>query len=263
MQSHATGCLIDGCRIMTIREEPARFDPQFLNGMLRLLILDDDQLARSTFVRHFKGVPIYSVSACATQREALDLIESRGLFHVCLYDLSVSDLDNDPFYLLRRFSSQTSFVVATGSTSPREGALSRDLGAKGVLEKLTLSREKCRDTINRWALINLLCPEFDMRDTSTIAKSIKVLLEKKISTVDEWVRELNFDDSAFRKLWRARNIQPKHALTLYNLFSRSFRRFDSTTGESIDEDRELQHYREYFLTHRNVLMEIIDKKPTT
>ncbi len=230
-----------------------------LHKSLRLLILDDQSLARETLENFFYDLPIYHTCAAATQRQALRYIENEGPFHCCLYDLSVTDIENDQFYLLKRFCRQTSFIVVTGSRSPRAGGESRDLGAKEILEKSTLIKSLARQVVNRWTIINILYPEFDSRTESPFSRAVKTLFARNPRNVDEWVRELNVDDSAFRKMWRNRDIHPKHALEIYNLLLSAARAHDEEHHWNESEQREFEAHIGYFLTHRNTLIKIIRK----
>jgi len=230
-----------------------------LNQSLRLLILDDQQPVRETLQRHMSAIPFYQISVCATQREALALFESNGPFHVCLYDLSVTDIDNDPFYLLKRFYNQTSFIVVTGSRSPIDGGICRDLGAREILEKTTLTKSQTQQVVNKWALINIVLPEFDMRNDSVLSRAVKILIDDTPENVGEWVRKLDIDDSAFRKTWGLRNIQPKQVLEIYSLFSIAMRLYEDGSDITPCQEQSLQSRLEYFLTHRSKLLASIQK----
>lgn len=199
----------------------------FLNGSINILIVDDDELALDYIKDLLSPIKLYSLHIGHNGANALKCLRSGIRFHVCILDLGIYDVEHDEYYILKQYANHCSVLVLTGSKSPEKGAQSILYGAKAVFEKgINLDPLKLTQTINRYALLNLVHSRYDERGGDTLSLSVKILFEKNPSSVTEWADYLRITDRQLRNLWhQGAGFGAKHVLFLHNLFSAAFNHY--------------------------------------
>jgi len=230
-----------------------------LKKSIRVLIVDDNESVRTLLESFFSSCSLYDVYIAANLEEADEFLEARGTVNVCLMDLGLDDGEGDQFRLLRKYARKMSFIVVTGSRSPKVGGQCRDLGAKDILEKHKLDPDTTLKVVNKWGLVNIICPEYDILDSSTDARAVSVLFENSPSNVTDWARHLQLHESNLRKIWQLRNTRAKYILHLYQLYQATFTVLDETVNESRRSRvfKEWERLKDYFVSHKNDLWAFI------
>ncbi|MBD3320463.1 MAG: response regulator, partial [Chitinivibrionales bacterium] len=103
----------------------------FLDNTVNILLVDDDPKIVELLRKTLGMLTVFNIRVADTTRKAASLLESPDRFHSCIFDLGLSDVDNDEFYLLKNFYRHTSFIVLTGATSATKGFLAGQYGAMG------------------------------------------------------------------------------------------------------------------------------------
>lgn len=108
---------------------------RYLDGYLNLLLLEDDPVYQDLILEFMEPVKIFSIRKASTTTMAMQFINNKQIFHLCILDLGISDYAGDEFFILRNYANCFPCVVLTGSQSPGKGATCMQLGAKAVMDK--------------------------------------------------------------------------------------------------------------------------------
>ncbi|MBD3315241.1 MAG: response regulator [Chitinivibrionales bacterium] len=238
----------------------------YLDGLVSLLLIDDDKQIRNMLGDLLAPIRIYTIkkASCAAQAEAI--LASPQRTHLCVMDLGLSDIDKDEFYLLRRFGGRVSFVVLTGSNSPQKGFTAHQLGARTIIEKgggfdpSTFIR-----TVNHHALLNVINPRYGM-SADTLTASTDVLFRTSPQFVSEWALELGITDRELRNVW-TKNLgaNTKIILAIHQMFSAALNYYEWVTSPvetyrntAVEELSGYRRLEEYFHCHRSVITDFIE-----
>ncbi len=107
----------------------------FLERTIELLIVDGISVECNACHDFLKSYKLYNVTCVSTAKEANALLMSKKRFHVCLTDLGICDINNDEYYLLKKFSSRLPFIIMADKDSLKLGFEIRKLGAFGAIKK--------------------------------------------------------------------------------------------------------------------------------
>ena len=113
----------------------SNMDCTFFERSIEVLIVDDDPCILDLHEECLSRYKMYSVSKASCAKEANEIFLSKRRIHVCLLDLGITDMDRDEYYLLKKFSLKTSFIVVTGRDSLEEGFKARNLGAYAAIKE--------------------------------------------------------------------------------------------------------------------------------
>jgi CheY-like chemotaxis protein len=196
----------------------------FLDGILNILIIEDDPYSKSLVEDLLSEEPIYATHSAASSQEALELLRSGKRFHVCIMDLGLSDIQNDEFFILKQYAQHCSIIVLTGSCSPQKGATCIKLGARAVFEKGTdLNLKELLRAIHTNTLLSIVNHRYNEHNIDTINLATKILFDKKPSTVTQWADYMRISDRQLRNLWHnGSGFSAKYTLYLYMVFSAAF-----------------------------------------
>jgi len=237
----------------------------FLNGLLNVLVIDPDASVKvRLYDPLFMQIPCCSVRYVTSNTEALQTLKSGKRFHVCITELAINDVEDDPFYILRHYSSHSSIAVVTSHTSAAAGAEAVHLGARAVFDKGdNFDREHFFHTFRRMALINVINCRFNECLGDTLTGATRTLFEKQPSTVTEWADYMKITDRQLRNLWHSGSgFGAKQMLFLHDCLSAALTFYgrnvcgDGVTTPSIERLFKKQ-YALYFSTHREVLLFIL------
>lgn len=209
----------------------------FLDGILNILLIEDDPISKSLIEDLLSVEPVYTVHSAQSSQKALELLKSGLRFHICLMDLGLSDVQNDEFFILKQYAQHCSIIVLTGSSSPTKGATCIKLGARGVFEKgSALNLKELLYSIHLNTLISIINHRFNEYNIDTINLATRILFEKKPATVTEWANYMRISDRQLRNLWHnGSGTSAKYTLYLYTLFHSAFSYYHTLQFESREQ----------------------------
>jgi hypothetical protein len=83
-------------------------------------------------------------------------------------------------------------------------------------------------SVNHYALLNMLYPEYDENEQSNICKYINALVNTDPYQVKDWAKELELSDREVRYIREGRlDLNPKQTLCVYHIFSRFFNQINA------------------------------------
>jgi CheY-like chemotaxis protein len=213
----------------------------FLDGILNILLIEDDPISKSLIEDLLSVEPVYTVYSAQSSQKALELLKSGLRFHICLMDLGLSDVQNDEFFILKQYAQHCSIIVLTGSSSPTKGATCIKLGARGVFEKgSALNLKELLYSIHLNTLISIINHRFNEYNIDTINLATRILFEKKPATVTEWANYMRISDRQLRNLWHnGSGTSAKYTLYLYTLFHSAFSYYQTLQFESREQQTAL------------------------
>jgi response regulator RpfG family c-di-GMP phosphodiesterase len=200
-----------------------------LKHTINVLVVDD----MPEFWTSVKGLldlfGIYSVHIAETTREALEIItQCPKRFHACLFDLGVNDVERNEFYLLDKFGDTIPFTIMSATDDTEKSFECKNRGAKTFVKKATLGfNSKLVSSLNKYALINLICPGYDKDEESILSKCVDALEKVNPLHVSDWAREVDVIEDKLRKECRRRmTVKPKQALCVFYVFSGIFKQIE-------------------------------------
>jgi hypothetical protein len=142
-------------------------------------------------------------------------------------DLGLKNSNNDEFYLLKKYSPNTSFIVVTGKESIKKGFECGKYGSQSVFEKpVDFTSTDFLNAINNAFMFSLVCGS---RFQKPVLESIvQALMTKNPSDMFEWSMHANVTEQYLRKIWNLIfGYQPKYFLWLYKTFNAAFTVYDT------------------------------------
>jgi CheY-like chemotaxis protein len=243
-------------------ENPKPF--YFLDNLINIVLVDDNPEYLSLMKSMVKPVSIYSINTAETAIQAENIITSPNRIHICVLDLGITDMDNDEFYLLKKYGKRSSFIIITGSTSPKRGFIAHSLGAKAVIEKaVKFKNVDFIKTVNRYALLNIINPKY-RTNGDTLSVSTDILFEKSPQMVTKWAKYIGITDRSLRHIWKNNlGANAKIILSTFLIFKNAFDYYEKYFRGNISQDKELfhsskyRHLEEFFHTHKSTITDFI------
>jgi CheY-like chemotaxis protein len=207
----------------------------FFERCIEILVVDDDpcilDLHEECLARH----KMYNISKASCAKEANEIFLSERRIHVCLLDLGIADMDRDEYYLLKKFSTKTSFIVVTGRDSLEEGFKARNLGAYAAIKKpIKFEEPSFIHNINDAFLQTTFKKIAGENDKSVVVDAVNILMTDKPADMKIWTEMLNVDEGYLRKIWkRYFDCQPRHMLILFNAFLKAFEYYNNVYWKEI------------------------------
>ncbi len=240
----------------------------FLDKSLNILIVDDDWAILDVLTETLSPVSLYNILPANTAKDANAVISGEKRVHVCIMDLGLQDVDNDEYYLLKKFAPYVSFLVHTGSINPAQGFKSKQFGAKHLITKgsmTSIEGIELVQTINRYSLYNLINPSYNETVFDTLNYATEALFKKSPASVTQWAAEAKITDRELRNLWKNKiGIMARHALTIFDLFSlafacaeRCFRKDCPKEKCAIVNNPNYEALTNYFHTHQKTISPIL------
>jgi CheY-like chemotaxis protein len=238
----------------------------YLDKLISLLLVDDDRQILDMLGALLSPLAVYDIKTASSVAAAVEALTVPRRTHLCVMDLGLTDVDNDEFHLLRRFSGRVSFVVVTGSSSPLKGFTAHQLGARTMIEKGGgFDPSAFVRTVNRHALLNVINPRYGM-GTDTLTTSTDVLFEKSPQFVSEWALESGITDRELRNVW-TKNLgaNTKIILAIYQMFSAALSYYEKAIlpvktyrNAAVQDQGGYRRLEEYFHCHRSVITDFIE-----
>jgi FixJ family two-component response regulator len=200
---------------------------------VNVLVVDDMPVITGLVREFLELFNIYTVSTANSTREALDLIEKADKrYHACLFDLGMNDVAGNEFHLLDTYKKIIPFIIMTSNEDTPKAFKCSKRGAKDFISKTTptsFNFHSLIKSINHYALLNMLYPEYDENEHGNISGCIEALVGKDPSQVKEWVNKLKISGRQIRNVWEdCLDLNPKQTLCVYHLFSRLFNQIVAT-----------------------------------
>jgi response regulator RpfG family c-di-GMP phosphodiesterase len=211
-----------------------------LKHTVNVLVVDD----MPQFWMSVKGLldlfGIYSVHIAETTREALEIIaQSPKRFHACLFDLGVNDVERNEFYLLDKFGDTIPFTVMSATADTEKSFECKNRGAKTFVKKATPGfNSKLVSSLDKYALINMICPGYEKDEESVLSKCVDSLEKNNQLHVSDWAREVDVLEGKLRKECKEQmTVKPKQALCVFHIFREIFKLVEKTFGDNESADR--------------------------
>jgi CheY-like chemotaxis protein len=243
-----------------------RQDPlAFLHGTLPVLVVDDNPAAADCLCSALLEIPIYTVLRSTSCREAGRILNSGMFVPVVTLDMGMTDVNDDEYYLLRRFSQNCAFIVLSGTDDPEKGFLCAQLGAKEFVRK-PHSLADVRVRIGFRALEAALSRHFRGRASEQFYLALRALFDHFPEDVDDWSARAGISSSDYlRQVWNASGgPSPKTSLHFFQVYRSALAHYEQIAMEASPAFRtlpimsdEFGRCREYFLTHRSALDAIL------
>lgn len=204
---------------------------------VNVLVVDDMPLITSAVQEFLELFKIYAVSIANSTQEAIDLIEKADKrFHACLFDLGMYHIDGNEFHLLDTYGKSIPFIVLTSSEDAKKAFKCGDRGAWDFINKTKYSSfDFCSliVSLNRFAMLNILYPEYGKNEQSNLSNSIDTLVNKAPIRVKGWFNGLKVSGRQIRNVWDGRlDLTPKKNLCVYKIFSSIFQQIDAVCANN-------------------------------
>jgi CheY-like chemotaxis protein len=196
----------------------------FLERAINVLIVDDEYSVAVAHTELLSAYKLYNVVCAASAKEAEALLSSSRQFHVCLFDLGITDINGDEFYLLKKYSSKISFIVVSGRDSLEKGFLAGVYGARAVINKpLGFHYPDVFDCINKAFFRNLIIPNNLTKCKPIIKDAVEALIARKPADIKHWASSVGIEARYLRRVWvECFRYPPRHVLRLFEIFSQVF-----------------------------------------
>ncbi len=237
----------------------------FLDKQVKILLVDNDPGMISLLTGLFKPFILYDIQTATTAQQADKILSSPPRIHACISDLGIVDINNDEFFLLKKYGARVSFIIFTGSPSPLKGFDAHTLGAKTVIEKSSaFDNNFFFKTVNHFSLLNIINPKYRTSQDS-LSISTNLLFEKSPKFVSQWAQLMGMTDRALRHIWTKHlGANTKIILSIYQIFNSAFQYFERLDSEKTLYQKEKSinsktyiHLEEFFHMHRSTITDYI------
>ena len=166
-------------------------------------------------------------------------------------DLGLLDINNDEYYLIKEFSSKTSFIVLTGRDSLEAGFKARSLGACAAIKKPVDTESLFIFNHVNDAFLNCVFNKSIVKNCKpVITDALEILVGKKPKEMKSWIEMQNIDERYFRKVWVDRfGYRPRYLLFLFNAYVKAFEYYSQLCCKELAletcEDEALNNNFEY------------------
>ncbi len=246
----------------------------FLKNSINICMVDDDPKLLQIYSEILNYYKLYTIISCSNVSQTDSILSSKQRFHVCIMDLGLDGINNDEFYLLKKYSPRISFIVLTGNDSIKKGFECGKYGSLSVFEKpIDFGKIDFINAINRAFIYSLVssCSKFHK---PVIEKIIEALFISNPVDIFDWSFSANVTEQYLRRVWNTiYGYQPKYFLWLYRIMNSSFPFYnsefltktgvtDALTGfnSKIDE-KDILAAGKYFQSNENIFNRILNQVP--
>lgn len=196
----------------------------FPKHSIKILIIDDEPALVDLYFEHLSLYELYDVSCAYNARSADLILSSAKRIHVSIMDLGLYDIQNDEYFLIKKYSPRISFIIATARDTLEKGFQAKDCGAITALNKpVNFYQPDVFNFINEAFIRSLICPEHIENCKTIIRDAVKIFIYSKPKTIRAWTNKIRIEERYFRKVWiDCFGYQPKHIVWLYRMFSSAF-----------------------------------------
>jgi len=195
-----------------------------LERTIKILVVDDDLSMVELFYEHLNSYRLYDITRAFCTKEADSILSSSKRYHVCLMDLGLYDINNDEYYLLKKYSPKISFIVVTARDTLDKGFQSKSYGAIAAMNKpLDFYKLDIFNLVNEAFIRSLITPEHTDKCKPIIQDAVRTFISAKPTSIIAWAEEIGVEKRYFRKVWlECFGYQPKYVVWLYKMFSYAF-----------------------------------------
>lgn len=227
-----------------------------------ILFIDDDQNQLEFYDDIFGSYPLYSVLKSSSAECARKIIDSNKPVHLCILDLGISDINNDEFYLLRKYSKKIPFIIMSGSADIERAFEASKLGAAGMIAKPPdIFSPKLWNTISEIFLNKTILPDLSESVNPLLKECCSIIKNRLPESVSDWANLLCITDAYLRKLWSdCFSFSPKHVLFLYSLYKKAFDYYNAVLLTHIGEKSTTQIVNPDVIEHRRTMNYYLQNK---
>ncbi|MBD3356606.1 MAG: response regulator [Chitinivibrionales bacterium] len=191
----------------------------FLFHKVRILVVDDEPEICEVYEEILSLCPLYRVDSAASIPEAKALIR-KNVYHVCLLDLGLDDLDHDELYLLRKYGRAMKFIIISARKCMETGYLIGCLGGTVFEKPVKLMAPDIPREINEGFLRFLATPVATaVEEDAYIGRARQALAEKVPENISDWAESVGIGERYLRRKWRDWiGCKLRHSLYLYQVF---------------------------------------------
>ena len=241
-----------------------------LEKTVRVLIVDDEPTVLDHFADMLEEHRLLTVRKAGSSREAEGIIREWRP-HLCLCDLGIADMEQDEFYLLRKYSKIFPIIVVSGTSDIERAFKASSFGIAGIFAKpmeffSVRIWQKFRDVFLERCILPV--PENSMNPV--FRECCRVLQVKIPKNVADWANKVGITDTYLRKMWSDYySTSPKHVLFLFKLYMDVFNFYNGMyldgndtkkSGASLFDLNECYQQVSYYLLHRKAFETIRDKE---
>jgi DNA-binding NtrC family response regulator len=94
-------------------DNPAVLDSRslFPQRSIKILVVDDEFALVDLHLEHLTSYELYDVTCAYNATTADKILSSSKRFHVCMMDLGLYDMNNDEYFLIKKYSPRISFII--------------------------------------------------------------------------------------------------------------------------------------------------------
>jgi CheY-like chemotaxis protein len=250
-----------------------------LRNTVNVLIVDDVREMISVVREFLEPYKIYSVHTASSTRQALDILKTAPKrFHACLFDLGLSDVEDNEFYLMDKYGRDIPFVIMSAQDNTEKSFETKKHGAREYVRKGEADFiQRIIVCLNRQALQNMICPTLLEDPIDPLFKCMEALKNDNPERVVDWARQVNITDRQLRYEWKERlGFSPKHSLCVYHLYSRLFKEIELIADEgnehtdqfwmeqctqSLSESAAYKRFVDYYLVNRSGIAASVNGLP--
>ena len=245
-------------KVNTVNDSPQINPFSFLDKSISILIADDDALLLDLYKAYLTMYPLYSVSYATSSHTAKKLLSSKKKFHVCIMDLGMDDVNNDEFFLIKKFVNKTSFIVVTGNDSLKKGFEAKSLGALAALKKpLNLKNDELINDINYAFINSLLLPATQSNCKPVLKEAVATFLTLRPKSVAAWAEAAGIAQQYLGRIWEECLVyNPKYIIRLSKVYALAFSFFIKHTKYPAN-DKKLANLSTYYSNNKEIFDSII------
>lgn len=201
----------------------------FLLKSVSILFIDDDPNQLNYYEDTIGCHPLCTVIKASNASNAQQIIQSDRVIHLCILDLGIDDINNDEFYLLRKFSKKIPFIIMSGSADIERAFIATNLGAVGMIAKPPhIFSKKFWSILSEVFLDRKILPDMSGSFNPSLKECCNIIKTNLPEAVSDWAVLANISDAYLRKLWNeCFTISPKHVLFLYKIYKQAFEYFNA------------------------------------
>jgi len=154
---------------------------------ISLLTVDDEPFQQEIYVKTISEHQLYTVVAVSSAEEAEKRMQSSQNFSICLMELGIDDINNDEFYLLKKYGRKIPFIIISAAKDLNRGFQARDLGSVYLFSKpVNFFDSGFWDVLMNTFLNSKLLPSLPDNTLTVLAETCKTIRRESPSSVAQW-----------------------------------------------------------------------------
>jgi len=240
----------------------------FLEKTINILVVDDEDFQLALYKELLQDHRLLQIYTASTGREAEKILRGKTPVHMCFFDLGITDIDNDEYYLLKRYGQWLPFIIVSGASDMERAFEARAFGASKLIEKpIDVEEDKFWNIFTDSFLNQVIVPKSSLDKTHLLYECCRIVREEKPLNVSDWGRKAGIHASYLRRLWNdCYNASPKKVLFLYQLFNKALRYHNGLFLSSFDkaeftfdigDRKEYRQKKTYYLQNKEELENLL------